>query len=267
MAIEKTVKYKQIPKLSKVSVPITLSSEVVASTVSVVLTIPAGLSIVRGTVSAGTFDGTDTWTVGTTAADTVYTATFDFVTTAQYTTGWTVTGTLSTEPEDLETEDNIINVSILEDSDASLDLAPAIYDGLEIWDGAAAQKIKSFLVSADGDHTWVAEDLAYTFSVASTGDLSALSVALPAAIVDLIDGGDITAYGDARVSTSGVHVNPGAAVVTTGAEADDGTASSASIEFDNHAALQVSDGAAFSGTVAGTIIVKLMDSDDVAAAL
>lgn len=266
MATTRYVEYSTIPKLSKVSVPVTLKAGVAASTVTVTLTIPSGLSYVGSTLSAGSFDGTDTWTIGSTVAGTDYTATFDFVTTTQYAGAKTVVATLSTEAEDPFTGDNVVNV-IVQETERASEMAASVYDGLEIWDGAAAQKMKSHLVVAGGDSTYIAEDLYYTFSAASTGDLSAVSVALPAAIVDLIDGGDLVAIGVPQVSTSGVHVNPGAAVVTTGAAADDGTASSASIEFDNHAALAVSDGTAFSGTVAGTMIVKLVDADDIAAAL
>ena len=266
MASTKQLKYNQIPQLSKVSVPVTLKAGLDASSVTVTLTIPSGLSLIGSEVSSGTFDGTDTWTLASVSDATSYTATFDFVTTTQYSGPLTVVATLSNEAGDQLTEDNVLNVVIMEDADVTAP-APAVTDGLSIYNGTEAQHVPAYLSSNGGSADWVIAPLVYEFSVASTGDLSGLSVSLPAAIVDLIDAGTIEAIPTFSITTSGVYVTGGAVVATTGVASNDGTASSASIEFDNSAVLAISDGSAFSGTVAGKLILNLVDASAVASAL
>lgn len=263
MATTKRVEYNKIPKLSKVSVPVTLKAGVDASTVSVVLTIPSGLSVMRGTVSAGSFDGTDTWTVGTTSAGTDYTATFDFITTEQYSSGWEVTATVSTEPEDKISEDNVITVSIVEEAQAS-EIATSFVDGLTYYDGSAAQKVQSVLMQSGGDYTWKVQDIAMDLSVVNASAFSGVTLSIPSALADQVTAGTIEPEAYVRSADNSILVYPGALAVNAAVEANDGGASSASLGLDNASAVNVADGTAFSSTFSGRLIVSFFDADLVA---
>lgn len=258
MATTKQVEYKSIPKLSKVAIPVTLKAGVASSTVSVTLTIPAGLSVLTPDLSAGTFDGTDTWTIGTTTAGTDYVATFYFLTTEAYASGWTVTATVSTEPEDELATDNVISVKIVEDANANEEVSGG-FAGLTYYDGTAAQTLK--VHASDGG--WVIQDLVKDLTSADASDFTTVTVSVPAALADAITAGDIVAEAYARSADDSIIVYPGTVAVNAGAVADDGTASSATLGLDNASAVNVADGTAFTGTFNGRLIISFYDGSGI----
>lgn len=269
MATEQIVQYKAIPKNSKVSSKIVFKAQGMdASTVTVTLSnIDAGLELIRGTASAGTFDGSTEWDLGSVTAGDEETLVLDFRTTTVYNDPLTFTATVSTESGDDVSSDNVLNVTFERDDNAGTDIAPSFLDGLEIWDGAVAQGVASKLIYQDGGMVWMPEDVVSTFSVTSgaAGELTAVELLLPRVFAKAIDDDVIQPVAMFQITNANAYVEVnGDPVATLAVEANDGGASSSKIDFQNYVARQFTDNATIgSTTVAGNLLVSFHDEGDV----
>lgn len=257
MATDKIIKYTSIPKNSKVSVPFTFKSPIEATTVTVAISaLDADLVHLRGTASAGTWDGT-TWNLGTVAADAEETLTVDFRTETVYSGPLTFTFSLSTEPGDAILSDNVVNVSIEESTDADAQgVAPAFWEGLDWWDfGAGA----SFTVGSYMDgNTWKLPSIWYSAAAntSAAGVLDSHKLGIPNVIYDGIAGStldlgvafDVDTIVGAQTVTQAGDGHLVATDGTAGTEADDGTADSAFLDLSQFEVRLIADGTTVDST-------------------